>query len=56
MKHVKVERQLKSVEQQVFDIQDQKDSEVNYLHCQLSQLQEQLVKAHQPWWKKLFLS
>jgi hypothetical protein len=56
MKHVKVERQLKSVEQQVFDIQDQKDSEVNYLHCQLSQLQEQLVKAHQPWWKKLFRS
>jgi hypothetical protein len=54
MKHVKVERQLKAVEQQVSDIQEQKDSEVNYLHCQLTQLQAELVKANKPWWKKIF--
>ena len=54
MKHVKIERQLASVEQQVTEIQDQKESEVNYLHCQLTQLQEQLSAAQRPWWKKIF--
>jgi hypothetical protein len=55
-KHVKVERQLKAVKEQVVIIQEQKESEVNYLHCQLTQLQAELVKANKPWWKKIFRS
>jgi hypothetical protein len=54
MKHIKVERQLKAVEQKVSVIQEQADSEVNYLHCQLTQLKAEMLKANKPWWKKIF--
>lgn len=56
MKHVQVERQLKAVEVQISDAQEQKESEVKSLHSQLSQLQEQLAHANKPWWKKIFRS
>jgi hypothetical protein len=56
MKHLQVQRKIRDTEDELALLQDQKETEVNELRCQLKDLQAQLSEQHKPWWKKIALS
>ncbi|HEY9760159.1 MAG TPA: hypothetical protein V6C97_33695 [Oculatellaceae cyanobacterium] len=56
MKHIRVQKQIKDTTEELVALQTQKETEVNYLHAQLTQLQSQLADLRRPWWKRVFKS
>lgn len=56
MKHIRVQKQIKDTTEELVALQTQKETEVNYLHAQLTQLQSQLAELQRPWWKRIFRS
>ena len=54
MKHLRAQKQMKEAAEELAAIQGERETEVNYLHGQLTELQSQLIESQKPWWKKIF--
>jgi hypothetical protein len=56
MKHIRAQKQIKETTDELSTLQEQRETEVNYLHAQLTQMQSQLTELQRPWWKRIFKS